>query len=649
MVWMSLTCVGICSAQVKEKVYQEISVIGIRVYVPMDTAQFQTIDRLEIAELQPNDLGDLLFKFAGTSIKNYGGPGSLKTLNFRGLGGQHTRVLIDGFESSDAQSGQLNFGQVPTTNIESVHLDRAHVQFDLTPSSMIGGQILTLQTNLGRFPDKKIKTKLQSAFGSFGLIDQSALLGLRKGRFGLQAFGRIRKYNGEYPFKVRSGGFTFEGIRAPTHLNELYGGVGLHWHQKGGGKSRLIYKNTTIDQKLPGSIVLYNNYSNQFLASHKHQVSIDQQWKKGNWSLRPFLNVQIQELEYVDEHYQNIQGFLRDRYQQFGLYSGWMTSASFQKGKIRLHGGVEHKFDHLVFQELANKVVQRHQLVGVEELGLNWKNQGIKLKLGLNTVQDISMELNKTSIKTLPNAGISWMGKRKADSKMQVEVGSDWSYRLPSFNELYFGSVGSPNLLPENAYQNRAGLGYRHQSKRSTIELKTIGYVNWVENKIVAIPTKNLFVWSIQNVDKVRIVGGDIRFEGEQKWTQNMRSKFSGTYSFQKAQNRTQGSISFNDQIAYIPSHSGNADLSVYYKHFGTRISSFWTGMRYALNQNNALNQIRGFNLFDWTVFYDWTMKKQQVLRFQLVVKNWTNQSVEFVRGFTMPGRNFLISITYEI
>ena len=85
-------------------------------------------------------------------------------------------------------------------------------------------------------------------------------------------------------------------------------------------------------------------------------------------------------------------------------------------------------------------------------------------------------------------------------------------FRLPSFNDLYYGQTGNIGLKPEKARQLNVGLTY---TKRvcDVIPFLTFtadAYMNRVTDKIVAIPTKNLFVWSMVNLGKVNIKGMDV-------------------------------------------------------------------------------------------------------------------------------------------
>src|SRR5690606_9009599 len=85
------------------------------------------------------------------------------------------------------------------------------------------------------------------------------------------------------------------------------------------------------------------------------------------------------------------------------------------------------------------------------------------------------------------------------------------SLRIPSFNDLYYGGIGNVNLKPETADQFLFQTFYaRQKPSRLQLGFQSTQYLNLVNNKILAIPTKNLFVWSMQNVGRVLNYGADL-------------------------------------------------------------------------------------------------------------------------------------------
>ena len=70
-------------------------------------------------------------------------------------------------------------------------------------------------------------------------------------------------------------------------------------------------------------------------------------------------------------------------------------------------------------------------------------------------------------------------------------------FRLPSFNDLYYDKAGNINLKPESATQYNIGITYSKAINNFIPYLSATvdAYHNKVTDKIVATPTKNLFIW----------------------------------------------------------------------------------------------------------------------------------------------------------
>jgi outer membrane cobalamin receptor len=57
-----------------------------------------------------NTLGSALEGVPGLFLKSYGGPGSVSTTSMRGMGAEHTLVLVDGQRYNNVRDGQVDFG-----------------------------------------------------------------------------------------------------------------------------------------------------------------------------------------------------------------------------------------------------------------------------------------------------------------------------------------------------------------------------------------------------------------------------------------------------------------------------------------------------------------------------------------------------------
>ena len=82
-------------------------------------------ERLGEARAVPTGVADVLRRFTGVQVKDYGGTGGLKTVNVRSLGSEHIGVFIDGIQVDNAQNMQVDLGRFSTDGLSEVSLYNA--------------------------------------------------------------------------------------------------------------------------------------------------------------------------------------------------------------------------------------------------------------------------------------------------------------------------------------------------------------------------------------------------------------------------------------------------------------------------------------------------------------------------------------------
>jgi vitamin B12 transporter len=85
-------------------------------------ASVSLISRADIDRSGAIALSDILVAGPGLFIKDYGISSGLKTISQRGLGTEHTLVLLNGMPINSIQNGSLDFGAIPSEEIERVEL-----------------------------------------------------------------------------------------------------------------------------------------------------------------------------------------------------------------------------------------------------------------------------------------------------------------------------------------------------------------------------------------------------------------------------------------------------------------------------------------------------------------------------------------------
>ena len=86
------------------------------------TTPAQTMSREAMRALATQNAADAMRHFAGTTVKDYGGIGGLKTVSVRGLGATHTAVSYDGVVIGNCQAGQIDLGRFSSNTLDNISL-----------------------------------------------------------------------------------------------------------------------------------------------------------------------------------------------------------------------------------------------------------------------------------------------------------------------------------------------------------------------------------------------------------------------------------------------------------------------------------------------------------------------------------------------
>jgi hypothetical protein len=220
-------------------------------------------------------------------------------------------------------------------------------------------------------------------------------------------------------------------------------------------------------------------------------------------------------------------------------------------------------------------------------------------------------------------------------------------FRMPTFNDLYYTNIGNTKLRPEIARQLNAGIVYSGKiARRLHTTFSTDMYYNRVTDKIVAIPTKNLFVWTMLNFGKVNITGIDCSLRSAWYLDSVNTLFFQSAYTYQWAVDRTDpASKTYDNQIPYTPQHSGSFMTGAQTRWVNISYSIIWSGQRYTLGQNLPEYRLAGYWDQSIAMSREWGTHKRK-LKLSGELLNVSGKNYEVVRNFPMPGRSFRVTVT---
>ena len=130
--------------------------------------------------------------------------------------------------------------------------------------------------------------------------------------------------------------------------------------------------------------------------------------------------------------------------------------------------------------------------------------------LVLNYVHDRTRLAKSAGDKTVltPAFFLSWAPFGSSDFTLRAFAKR--SFRMPTFNDLYYADMGNSQLRPEYTTQYNIGFAYDSRRSRGFLtewSLHADAYRNFVRDKIVAYPKGAQFRWTMLNLGRVRITG----------------------------------------------------------------------------------------------------------------------------------------------
>lgn len=624
---------------------------SINLVSPMQAIKPSAVVTLkEIQRKKPIDLGELTRSFPGVFLKSYGGVGGLKTMNARGLGSQHFLVLINGFPYLQGQSGSANLGNIQADFIEAVKYSNGGTdEWNVPALSKSYGGILQVFTSDQMFVPNRSKIAFSTLIGSFGRYKAALNTYFSNKKFYVSANAYGFSFKGNYPFSYKNGYQTIQSTRLNNNIGEgaIRFGAGYqtknHRFQIGGNN----YKSA---KQLPGAIIFYQPTQTQDLNSGRMNFNFTHRADYQKIKMRNQAGWTESKTNYIDPYYVGkvIDDVYRNR--SFDLSHTSRLSID-QKQRYFLNWSAEYRYTELTGNTKNVLHPERHRAIANLGFLAKWKKWNFMIDLPLQNLlnKDRTMNHWKSTILFTPSAGFStqfFAGKMRWNVRFNVAK----TARVASFNELFYGKSGKVDLKPEKAQMGTLGFSTRYFSKQNfTIKIDANGYLGWINDKIVTIPTKNLFVWSVRNVGKVLSYGFDANLELKQTFLNNKisLSTIQKTALTVAKDYTDKTSAVYKQQIPYTPywNYSGELILNV----FGVELSweSSYSGFRFVLGENIYANLVNEYWLHNIRLSYKWQINAHHNIHLYAKINNITNKQYQVIRSFPMPGRSFEIGLKY--
>lgn len=595
------------SKEVKE--VPEVVVSADRIEEPLKeiTSQVTVITKDELEKKNFVFITDVLRTLPQVYVSTYGGPGQIAgAILSRGIKSAHTLVLIDGLKVNDPSSGMFDFGSLTVDEIERIEIIEGP-QSTLYGSEAVAG-VINIVTKKGK---GKPKAEIFLEGGSYETYKPSfEVSGEFKGfDFRLNTFHYYTDGFSAYRYGSEKDGFKNSFVSAKIGLNLLpkvrFEFLGRYNY------GRIEYDDWGADAE---NLRKDHNY----LVSAKLNLALFEQFKQTfsiykNYSQRK--SYEPESWSPYTRYTPYIEGFSWENFLNLGKIYSLVFGLDFKREKVEM------------FSESSWEPSSYNKKREYTGIFLNNKLSFLDNKLFLNAGLRYDNYKNLGE-KTTYRLGISYLIP-KVDIKLKANYGT--SFRVPTFDDLYYPGFSNPNLKSEESK------GWDLGFEKAFLENKLIA-----EGSIFYQRYKDLIQWICdpstwqcqpQNIGKAVIKGAEANLS--LKLTQNLNLKANYTYLDPEDKEKEK-------YLIYKPSHKAGATLEYLWKNFSILADYVYTGERFADLLNTQ--KLKSYSLFNLSVNYSFNPK----FKFYLRIENLFNANYEEVKDYGTPDSSFYTGIKFS-
>lgn len=592
----------------------------------------------ELQSLSNTSIADALKYFAGVQIKDYGGLGGLKTINVRSLGSQHVGVYIDGIRITNAQNGTVDLGKFSLSTLESVSLYNANkLEKGQSASEYASGATVYLLT-------KRPTTdslSLLVGIGSFNTY--RARMNLLFNRRGWQGFidGEYLYSKGNYQFRYKSeyedtvgrrtnsdiGFYRIEGVLFKkgfeAHIYSYISERGC----PGGIVRRLSDKYTNIGREWDKDIFLQTSWQHEFGMRHFLRLNT----KYSHEYLRYNTDYpENQNTARVDNHYFQHDAYASAAYcfsplQYFYLNFSYDARMSWLNSDLRNFSSVR-RFDQKA----------------VGDLHLQWRGFRLASSILYQHYKDhtkIQAGAADPISKFTPSITLGWFWKNLSVRGWYKKI-----FRVPTLNDLYYTQAGNRNLKPEYTRQWNLGVEYTFTKASWLASLQADAYINHIDNRIVCLPLRGTYTWSMMNYGKTYCRGLNATLSGRyapNEWTFSILSSLT----LQHDVNRTdaEDEDTYDRPICYSPKFSCGITGIVSWRKFSLTVSELHVSKR-IWSYADPEDILSPYNNIDVKLSGQWKWFVASI-----EINDLFDVQYEHIPRYPMPGRTFRFTLTYTL
>lgn len=578
-------------------------------------------DSVLTVSFRTQTLADLLASQSQVFIKSYGQ--GIATASFRGSSAEQTAVLWKGFNLQNPMFGQVDFSL-----IQGDLADKVEIQYGgngaLFGSGAVGGTVQLLSK--ARY-DSQLHGSVGVQVGSFGHLRTQAGV----------SYGGAKWFSTVKFFKLNvENDFTYTNTFLPDKPEVKQTNAAVEQQ----GVINENYIKLTPNQELNVNF-WYQNADRQVPPSMSVPVTEANQQDKtfrttAEWTLRQQHLTWMARTAYFDErvNYTNpVSTLLSGDSRSRSVISEVETTIPVHP-KHSFHIGVNNTYTKAFADGYEGTFDRNRTALFVSDKTKDFIRN-------ITTTLSARQEwVPGTTIPVMPNFGIDW----KVTNWLNVFGNVSRSYRLPTFNELYWKSV-TTLVQPETGWGEELNIKTQTSVQHFFVSATAGVFNRNIQNWIVWLPSS--IDWAPQNIKAVWSRGAE--FDGKVGYNLN-KVTFSYHITANYVLSTNKESDVPNDQtvgkqLLYVPRITHQHQLLAAFKTWHIGLLQNYVGLRYTTTDNSTW-------LDDYSLTTLVAGKQINIRKTALVVSaqwnNIFNTSYQAIADRPMPGQNFLINTTFK-
>lgn len=541
----------------------------------------------------------------GSYIKTYGGSAGISTLSMDGAPTRHTKILISGFDITNAQNGQVDLSQLPENFINTISYD-PYSNSAFEPGNSEGS------VNISPWKDNN---SVYYGFGSYGKEDYGLSLNFDRSRFTANLLAGKSKDDGDY--KGYNPVTQKYEKRENNYLNRDYISLKMNSVISSSLFAKLLYLYSNQERGVAGQI--WSPTPESYREDYFHLLGTKLSWvtKIGAGFLQATLRNSWDHyycsatygFPYDSEHNVNT---IRYKVAQNIDITKWLKfSLSLQCSDDDMQS--DDAGDHY-----------RTSWISSNTMAFKWKVFKITPEYHYNYSNDLYAENTwNYTFEYAPDLRFFH----------SVNLNQGFYFHYPTFNDLYWQPGGNPDLKPEET--TSISLDFQFSILRKK-DLKILLFDKSSDNLIQWLPSQSY--WQPENVAKSFRQGFKTIFSFS--WW-NFSGFLNYTYNYTEDE-------STKKQLLYSPKHSGALNLDFHYKNCQLHYQIHYTDKR--ISRYSWPSDITIDPVTEHTIGISYDSKfRFGILSNSILVENLTNESYETIQGYPEPGRVFKYRIQYYI